>query len=498
MLKWIKQLHGWCNRHEWILILLLTVIVLRLPSLCTPHFYGDEEIYFVMGRAWNEGVPLYHAMFDHKPPLIYLLAGLAPTVFSFRIALLLSMLIHTVLFWRLAQLFWGEKGRRWAYLSSATFVALTSLPTFEGLIVNAELLMMLPVTLSLLLVWKASTNDVRRFALAGVVAGIGWLYKIPVIFDVVAIALYLFVFRASSLKDSLTNLFKPALWSYLLGFAVPLALTFAYYYLKGHGSDYLATVLTVNLGYVSSSTTNSWAFNPLKSGLLMRALILSAFTLLLYLIRKRLDKRFVLASLWLAFSFFGALLSFRPYPHYLQEPIVPFALILPFIFVSERALQWAVIAVFAGVGILTQKTLTFGAYPTMSVYSNFALFLSGKISHDEYFTKFDNTKRNYGIAKYLNERLQDEDLIYVWGTDPTVYNLTHRLPTGGKYIVSFHVRDLNQYDYTMEHIRQAEPKAIVVLAGSGEFAELSSYLDQNYVESYEIEGNYVYLRMNIQ
>ena len=498
MLAWIKKLHGWCNRHEWILILLLSVIVLRLPSLCTPHFYGDEEIYFVMGRAWSEGVPLYHAMFDHKPPLIYILAGLAPTVFSFRLSLLLSMLVHTVLFWKLAQLFWGAAGRKWAYLSSAAFVILTSIPTFEGLIVNAELLMMLPVTLSLLLVWKAPLSDWKRFLLAGVVAGIGWLYKIPVVFDVAAIVLFLFVFRETKFRDGLKALITPSYWTFLIGFATPLALTFAYYYLKGHGADYLATVLTVNLGYVSSSTTNAWTFNPLKSGLFVRGGVLAAFTLLLYLFRKRMDKRFVLASLWFAFSCFGALLSYRAYPHYLQEPIVPFALLLPFLFVSERVLEWVVIAVLIAVGIVTQKSLKFGAYPTLSTYTNFTNFLTGKISHDEYFTKFDNTKRNYGIAKYLNERLLPEDTIYVWGTDPTVYNLTHRLPTGGKYIVSFHVRDLNQYGYVMENIRSAEPKAIVVLDGSGEFPELFSYLDQYYVQSHEVAGNYVYLRMNIK
>lgn len=506
MWKWILKLHKWCNQHEWILILLLAVIVLRLPSLSTPHYYGDEEIYFVMGRAWKEGVPLYQAMFDHKPPLIYVLAGIANTVLQFRLALLFSMLVHVVAFWKLARLFWGKTKPKLAYVSSALFVVLTSVPTFEGLIVNAELLMMLPITLSLLMIWPYSARasggvskySQSRYLLAGLVAGIGWLYKIPVMFDVIAIALYLFVFTPTRLMDSLKSLLKPAIWLYLGGFAAPLAATFVYYYLKGHGPDYLATVLTVNLSYVSSAATNSWTFDPFKSGLVVRGTVLALFTLFMYVFRNKMNKRLVMVSLWFAYSLFGALLSYRPYPHYLQQPIVPLVLLVPFIFVAERILEWASIAILIGTCAIVQMKVKFWGYPSLAVYQNFAKFMTGEHDRQQYLTKFDNAKRNYEIARYLNERLDKEDQIYVWGTDPTIYNLTHRLPTGGKYIVSFHVHDLKKYDYVMENIRRNEPKAIVVLSGSGKFDELMSYLEYHYVQTTEVEGNQIYLRMAIQ
>ena len=106
MWKMLKNLHGWCNKFEWVIFLVILVIVLRIPSFVMPHYYGDEEIYFVMGRAWSSGVPLYKAMFDHKPPLIYIMAGIAPTMWAFRGVLALVMVIHTVLFWKLAQAFW--------------------------------------------------------------------------------------------------------------------------------------------------------------------------------------------------------------------------------------------------------------------------------------------------------------------------------------------------------------------------------------------------------
>jgi hypothetical protein len=503
MIKWLKSLHLWCNKYEWTILLVILVLVLRIPSFCMPHYYGDEEIYFVMGRAWSSGVPLYQAMFDHKPPLIYLMAGIAPTMWAFRGILALVMVIHTVLFWKLAQLFWMKTRPMLAYVSSIIFVLITSLPTFEGLTVNAELLMMMPVTAAVLVLWPTyakatagkNADEWKKFALAGLLGGIGWLFKIPVVADMAAIGLFFLVFKRATLKEGIKALFSWSMLMYVVAFAAPLALTFVYYYLKGTGPDYLATVLTVNLGYVSSWSTSTYTFNPFKSGLVVRGTILAGLTLLLYIARKKLNPSFVFACLWIAFSLFGALLSARPYPHYLQELAAPFALLVPFIFVAENVLSWIFIAIFVVIGILVQKQINFWAYPTLSVYQTYWRYHTGKISWSEYLSHFDNATRNYNVAKYLNERLMDEDTIYVWGTDPTIYNLTNRLPTGGKYIVSFHVRDLNKYAYTMENLVMNKPKYIVILPGTTAFEELDDLLSHTYVLAKTIDGVEIYIRL---
>ena len=496
MSKWWKKVHSWCNRYEWMIFLVVLVLVLRLPSFVMPHHYGDEEIYFVMGRAWSEGVPLYQAMFDHKPPLIYIMAGLAPTMFAFRGLLAIVMVIHTLFFAKLAEYFWQKTRPNLQYVSTIAFVLLTSLPTLEGLTVNAELLMMAPVTIALVLLWKAKLGEWQKFALAGLLGGIGWLFKIPVVADMVAIGLYFFVYEKKTLSEGVRAIFSKSFLAYVIAFVTPLLATFAYYYLKGTGPDYLATVLTVNLGYVSSWSTSTYTFNPFRSGLVVRGSILAGYALMLYLLRKYLDKNFVLAALWLGFSLFGALLSARPYPHYLQELMAPLALLIPFIFVAENVLTWIWIAVIVGIGVLVQRQIKFWAYETVSVYKNYYEYVSKKIEWDEYMARFDNAKRNYEIAKYLNERLSDQDQIYIWGTDPTIYNLTERLPSGGKYIVSFHVRDLNKYDYVMENLERSKPKYVVILPGSGEFDELASKISQQYVLAKTTDGAEIYILLD--
>jgi hypothetical protein len=496
IMKFLRKLHAYCNKHEWIILLLILVLILRLPSFVMPHHYGDEEIYFVMGRAWKMGVPLYKAIFDHKPPLIYIMAGIAPTMFAFRGLLALFMMVHTVLFYNLAKLFWEKSRPKLVYLSSLLFVIITTLPTFEGLTVNAELLMMVPVTAAALILWKAKPTEWTKYLIAGLLGGLGWLFKIPVAADMVAIGLFFFAFKRSTFKESVLAFFSWSFVAYALAFVAPLALTFVYYYLKGSGPDYLATVLTVNLVYVSSWSTSSWSFNPFKSGLMVRGMALAIYTLGLYLGRKKLDKSFVFAALWFGWSFFGALLSGRPYPHYLQEAAAPAALLIPFVFVAENVISWVVIATIVAACAAIEWQVHFWGYPTLSVYKTYWQYVTKQIGWNEYLARFDNAPRNYEAAKYLNERLTPDKQIYIWGADSTIYNLTDRLPTGGKYIVSFHVHDLQKNDYVMENLDKNKPEYIVIIPGAEDFPQLYSLVETKYILTKELnDGTRIYLKL---
>ena len=440
------------------------------------------------------GVPMYEMMFDHKPPLIYIMAGVFNTVYLFRAALMGWMILHTIFFWKLAKLIFAKSKKYLVYISSLLFVILNSLPAVEGNIVNAELMMMMPITLSLLLIYKAKPNEWQRYLVAGLVAGIGWLFKVPVMFDVAAITLYMFVFRKKNLKEGIIALFSKSSIAYVAGFALPLLATFAYYYLKGHGESYLATVFSVNLSYVSSWETSAWAFNPFKSSLVVRGMILGVFTLLLYIARKKIDTRIVLVLLWLGFSFFGALLSSSPYPHYLLQPIVPLTLMLPMIFTVESIWGWMMIGYLSIWGVVVNKQIGFWWYPNAPLYVNFSEFVTGKITKQEYLETFDGAKRNYKIGNYLKERMTNDEKLYVWGSDAAIYNITKKLPAGGKYIVNFHVHDLQKHEYVMDNLRENSPSFIVVLPNTTEFPQLDELLEREYLETIEVEGAKVYRR----
>ena len=70
----------------WILILF--AIILRIPSLFEPYWYGDEAIYLTLGEGIRHNLVLYRDIFDHKPPLIYLIAAAAGSLYWFKLILL--------------------------------------------------------------------------------------------------------------------------------------------------------------------------------------------------------------------------------------------------------------------------------------------------------------------------------------------------------------------------------------------------------------------------
>jgi len=59
------------------LALVLIIFILRLPSFFEPHWYFDEGVYSLFGRAIVEGEIPYQYIWDHKPLGIYLIYSLA-------------------------------------------------------------------------------------------------------------------------------------------------------------------------------------------------------------------------------------------------------------------------------------------------------------------------------------------------------------------------------------------------------------------------------------
>ena len=58
------------------IILILSIIIfiiLRIPSLAEPHWYGDEGVYAGVAYAMENGKVLYTQVWDNKPPGIYFL-----------------------------------------------------------------------------------------------------------------------------------------------------------------------------------------------------------------------------------------------------------------------------------------------------------------------------------------------------------------------------------------------------------------------------------------
>lgn len=467
-----KRLFGWIEKNEWLILILLLVVILRIPSLFEPLWYGDEGIYLVLGQALRKGLVFYRDIHDNKPPLLYLLAAIAGNVFYFRLILMVWFGIATTVFFKLMQAVLPKKKLAW-YGTTLAMILLTTM--FEGNVANAEIFIVLPVVLAILLVAKKTKNWFG----VGLLFSVGFLFKVPAAFDFAALVIWLMIFEKNRLRK---------IWSLGLGFILPILGTIIYYGVVGGLEPYVRSALLQNVGYL-----NTWGTS--KSGLMNRGIIIAVFLAMFYPLAKKfkLSRWASLTVIWFLLAMFGALLSERPYPHYLIQPAVPGAILIAlFLFNKQRALKLMIVIV----GVLSGwwwYQIKFWGYPIVPYYINFVQYITQQKSLEEYRNYFDpRVNQTYQLGEYLKNSTLPQDRVFIWGDEPGVYALGERLPVG-RYTVAYHVVDFNGYEETMKAWKKQPPKVVLVMDYEKRpFKEMELELATDYVLAGKIDQAQVY------
>lgn len=475
----------------------LAALVLRIPSLFEPYWYGDEGIYLTLGTAVRHGSLLYRDIFDHKTPAIYLVAALAGSLFWFKMVLLWWHLVSVSLFWRLcARLFEGLR-LRLTVVATSVFVLLTTLPLLEGNVVNSELFMLTPTLAAFILVWDGMRKkhaDYPRFLLAGLCLSTAFLFKVPAIFDSLALGTFLLI---SGFMDRSFLLRTRQGFLMVLGFLMPVLASVLYFWSQGALNYYFAAAGITNLDYISRWGIGGGSLAGfLPEGLSARAIFLGGFLVLLFFLRRRLPKHLFLILLWFAFSLFAALLSARPYPHYLVQ-ITPALSVMLAVFLVGRARErfWPIpVLVFLGFVLVFYK---FQYYPVVSYYRNFFEFINREKTKLEYFDYFDRrTNRTYKLASLLVDRTAPSDPVFIWGTAPELYALSRRVPPG-RYTTSFHIVDFSGQEETMRALAARNPKYIIMLREEPRnLPGLEGFLQKKYIHLETLDGAEVWKLVN--
>ncbi len=485
----LKKLWNWIQKNEGLVLILLLVVVLRIPSLYEPNWYGDEGIYLALGQGLRKGLVFYRDIHDNKPPMLYLLAAIAGNVFYFRLMLMVWFGAGTVLFFRLMQNLLPKSKKAW-YTSTLLMILLTTLN--EGNIANAEIFIVLPVVWAMLLtLLKTKSKNWKRWLGIGFLFSIGFLLKVPAGFDMAAVLVWLVLFE-KGLKDK-----RP--WILGIGFLLPIAATLIYYAIVGGFEPYLRSALLQNIGYLSSWGTGEHTGGLGAGGLMNRAGIMAVLIGIFYPIAKRFkfSSGEKLTVVWFLFSLFGALLSERPYPHYLIQPIVPGVILLGFLlFSKKRALKIVVVSL----GLVTSLAIyqiRFWHYPIVPYYKNFIEYTLERKTKEEYRAYFDSrVNQTYKLAEYLQKTTQPDERVFIWGNEPYVYAIAKRLPIG-RYTVSYHIKDFNGYKETIEAWDKYRPQVVIVMEyEEGEFEEMESRLATDYVMVKKIDQALIYRQVN--
>jgi len=475
---------------KWLLGILALVLILRIPSFFEPYYYGDEMIYLTLGQGVRQGMTLYKDIHDNKPPLLYLTAAVAGNLFWFKAILAFWNIITIAVFYKLSEKLFS-KNEKLQKISTFIFAILTTIPLFEGNIVNSELFM-IGFSLIAFFILLSENLNFKRIYLAGFLFGIGTLFKIPAAFDAPVIVIYWLI----------TNDFKD--WGRVvkntiilaLGFVTPILFTFGWYFLRGALLEYIKAAFLQNVGYLSSFRPGDVQkpFYVRNAPLLIRASIVLFGSFILYLSRKKLSKNFILFCVWTLLGLFAVTLSERPYPHYFIQILAPVSFLLGMFF-ADKTVEQSLVVLPLALSFLVPVYYKFYYYQTASYYVRFVNFATGKIDKTEYFQSFAPTvNRNYKIADFLASSSFPNERVFMWDPDSAVvYALSRRLPPI-KYVADYHVNDYSNLNDVAKQISQNPPKFIILTSGHP-YPQIMSLLRNQYLMIKQIENANIYVKM---
>lgn len=489
----IEKFSNKIHLPHWLTILLAIVLVLRIPSFFEPYSYGDEMIYLTLGEGIRQGIPLYKGIHDNKPPLLYITAAIAGSLFWFKVILAAVNLVSIVLFWKLSKALFPQKPKLHK-VSTAIFAILTTIPLFEGNIANAELFMIAPTIAGFLILLKFSKKlSTKKLLSAGILFSTATLYKVPAAFDLGAIV-FLWLTMAGLKAQKLKRVIKKTS-ILLLGFLLPIVLTLVWYFMRGALSDYIDAAFLKNVGYLSSWRPGDLRkpFLARNGPLLIRASLVSFGLAILYWKRERLSKQFIFIVAWLLVGLFAATLSERPYPHYLVQ-IIPALSLLLGILITQKTFEQSLAVIPLALAFFVPVYFKFWYYPTASYYLRFVKFAMGRITQEEYINTFgENVKRNYNLAKFIAATTEKKDRVFIWGDSAAIYALSRRLPPI-RYVADYHINDFSSKEEVLEVLVQTPPKQIVILPNTPPFPQLTPFLRKNYILVANIDGTDIWVR----
>jgi len=479
----LKKGWGWVMKHEWLVLVLGGVMLLRIPTLLEPYWYGDEGIYLVIGKALNMGKRLYLDIHDNKPPLLYLMAALAGgNQFWFRAIAAVWNVITVGVFAGLANKIWGHE-KKWPVIGSTViFALLSNIPLLEGNIANAELFFLLPTLLATRLL-VAEKMTLRTVGWAGLIVGMGGLFKIPALIEA---GVWPVIWWRFGDKDWFK---KSAVFG--LAAALPLAASIGYYWAQGVGRQYLIAAGLQNVPYLAS-----WS-GPASTGIFTltgRAVAAVMAGGIIILLGKKIGRRAMWVGLWGIAVWFAALLSGRPYPHYWLQGAGLGAVICT-LMVWGKKWEKTVAGMVLGGAIVSAITFRFYHYRSWEYYANFGKWVTGRQSTAGYYDWFSpQVNRNYKIAEIVAAGSTAGDGLFIWGDEPMIYALTKKLPPG-RYTVKYHVLDFRAQEETITAVKQARPKYIVSWGKEEELPGLGELLESGYMIERQVEDAKVYRRV---
>jgi hypothetical protein len=399
------------------LYLLLTVIF-RYPALIYPYLDIDEVMWGIAAEAIVDGHPPYVYVLGEKGPLLYLFfAGIFKVFgihnyFAVHIITLFWVSISSLILYKCANFFVDSKA---SLFCGFLYIVFSNAPGFRMISTSGEILMNLPLLLSLFYLLKFTQKNS---------------------FVTLFISTALVIIAASFRQQSLTQLgligtviifypnknyflkFKYSL-IYILGIIIPLTLIYLYLKQIDAWAAFKFWTIDHNASYIESGFANKnvlWNFfkNFFHILAFTFPLWFYSFKNILY-IRKSPNFLNILLFIYLIFSFIAVIPGGRFFPHYFLQTY-PALCLLTICYLNKHSNRNHYI--FLGIFIL------------LNLFKLPFTGLEMRSSKTQ-----DYSQSHQIVGEYLKLNSKPGDRIFIWGWSQGLYYYS-KLKPGSRFISS--------------------------------------------------------------
>jgi 4-amino-4-deoxy-L-arabinose transferase-like glycosyltransferase len=480
---------GPVNQHKPVPVILLfslLALVLRFFSFFPSVIDHDESTYLEIARMILSGKMLYVDMVDIKPPGIFLILAGFQAVFGYslfviRLLTAIWIAITAFMIYKTGSLL--VKNERASFAAGIIYIFLISTWSFYGISITPEIFFNLFTISALYILLKK--QSFLSYLLAGLLAGMGFIIKYLVIFDLAAFIIFFLIpdLRKKGISDRMRMIFYVITAG--IGFFLPFVLMNLWYYLNGH-FDAL-----YNIVYLAPSRYPS-AFDPWKMLKFVLDFHLRFLPVFFFFYYALLDKKFTgpeitftkkLCALWSLMALAAVLIAGKTFGHYMIQLMLPVSLMAGVFFHSQRSLP-----------SLLKRPLKRNTGRVILLI----LILLISMMKLEYIMRKDIPGE---IANYLEPRLKPDDVIYTGNYHHILYYLLKKdSPT--KYIHRSlllnenHIKALNiNVDEEFRHIIAQRP-VYIITENDYPPGMMKEFIMDNYHIEKDFTGGILLYRLN--
>jgi len=388
----------------WAALIGTTVFLAHLPSLLHRLLDGDEAVYGSIAALMNTGAPLYGAGgVDNKPPGVFWVyaatfQAAGPYQMTAIHAVGLAVIAATCLL--LFMIGRDVAGVRAGLLAALFYGVLTAAGNPRLLATNTEMLMMLPLTASVLLMLR------RRWMWSGLLLVAAGAFRQVAAVNVIVVVLAI-------------------LWLEPAGFRWRAAVRFAGGTAAGLAAGALALLITGSLagfwrwsvgslyGYASTTWVPGYVWERASDSIVpfvLNMLVLWIAAIAIATQWRRLQIKDRLIVMWLALAMVGSIAAGHLSWHYFIQAMGPLALAAALCFERFSLRRWVVSIAALGIALPAVGWWAFN------------------LSADPLTYEFSPpVPRHEAVAAYIRDHTTPDQRVFVWGNWPALYVESDRL-----------------------------------------------------------------------